>query len=66
MTPKSLGGLGIRDMLLIKSSVNMHHILPIFNNSNCLWFKVFIAKYNYPNLWNPNIKKFSSLWKGIY
>lgn len=63
--PKDSGGLGVWDISIVQYAVNARRILPILNNSNFLWARILIAKYDIPDPWALDHRKISQIWQGI-
>ncbi|WOK96223.1 hypothetical protein Cni_G04930 [Canna indica] len=53
-TGKSCGGLGIRDIGLVKISVQAKRIFPFLNRKGQLWFKLLVQRYGIYHPWKPH------------
>lgn len=65
--PRQHGGLGIKNLHTVSTSLNAKRVLTLLNRDNCLWAKMVLAKYGMPHPWDFNwsTEQLASCWKLI-
>ncbi|KAJ0960949.1 hypothetical protein J5N97_001161 [Dioscorea zingiberensis] len=65
-SPKTEGGLGVKDLRLMKRALLSKHVLELLNKSDKTWTQLMIAKYGTFDMWqNCNQPKVSWTYRGL-